>query len=79
MHQPKHDVAFECVGADDVIIILVLVTPDDAGPLIIFTGNGFELYADVLVFGGEPVEYGERETIARRVGVSLGKDLFLRW
>ena len=45
----EHDVVFERVGADHVIIVRISGPPDEASRAILGTGNGLELYLDEAV------------------------------
>src|SRR5260221_1516325 len=44
------DVAFEGIGAGDVIVVGIFATPEDAAGLVFLAGKGLELHFDKAVF-----------------------------
>src|SRR3989442_12471611 len=73
----EHNVAFESVGPDDVIVVLVQIAPDDAGPLVTPARDRLKLDRNVDIFSAQAIIDADRKTIISPIGVSRRKDVAL--
>src|SRR3954447_23913551 len=63
--------------ADQIVIALVTITPDEPAPLVVGAGRRLHADAHLAVAEGDAVEDGEREAVGGQIGGHLGEDVGL--
>ena len=67
----EHDVAFERVRPDDVVVVGVTIAPDQSSGLIDTSGDRTEADAQIYVHRCDVIDHRDGKSIAGRVGVGL--------
>ena len=67
----EHDIVLERVGAHDVVVVLVLIAPNNAARLVNCSGDGLKSDADIDVGGTERFVDGDGKAIVCLVATGL--------